>query len=195
MKITIELSDKQERFLRQFAENQTPGEHDNLGTHKPLHLVQTQDFLTVYGHHDNGDQIWIKDGETYNSLYEVILACARIEPLPYEEALYQEINGVYVEDESSYCKVYGVDYNTVSPVTEFERYRTVAYFWTLAEAKRYKEYQRHNLRKPRTYTVAGGYANEGDYEPFWDLLMTAGRQVIDLKNKGMHVLPGFYAEI
>jgi len=48
----------------------------------------------------------------------------------------------------------------------------------LVEAKRYMEYQKHNLTRPRTYTVSGGYSNNGEYEPFWNLLMAAGQKLL-----------------
>ncbi|QQP10830.1 hypothetical protein FJQ98_16420 [Lysinibacillus agricola] len=45
------------------------------------------------------------------------------------------------------------------------------------EAKRYIEYQRHNLRKPRTYTYSAGYSNYGDFVPFRNLLLQMGEQL------------------
>ncbi len=41
-KITVEITEEQERFLRLFAEKQFEGARDNLLTSKPLHLVQKQ---------------------------------------------------------------------------------------------------------------------------------------------------------
>ncbi|GAB6173303.1 MAG: hypothetical protein QMC95_06415 [Desulfitobacteriaceae bacterium] len=49
-------------------------------------------------------------------------------------------------------------------------WRDVAYFFSREEARRYIEYQRHNLRYPRIYAKSPGYSNDGDWEPFYQLL-------------------------
>jgi len=105
LKIDIELTEKQEHFLKLFAKNQHPGAKDNVCTNKPIHAVQTKRFTIV----DN-------------------------------------------------------DYD----------YEDVAYFYTLQSAKEYIKYQSRNLTNPRTYTKSGGYSNYGEYEHFWDLLMSLG---------------------
>lgn len=58
-------------------------------------------------------------------------------------------------------------------------YSDVAYFWILEEARRYVQYQRHNLDHARIYTVAAGYGNEGEYEHFYSLLMKMGQQLLN----------------
>ena len=57
------------------------------------------------------------------------------------------------------------------------RYRNVAYFFILAEAMHYMQYQSHNLHNPRTFTYSSGYANHGDFEHFWDLLLSIGKML------------------
>jgi hypothetical protein len=49
-------------------------------------------------------------------------------------------------------------------------YDDIAYFFSKEEAKRYIQYQKHNLNNPRIYCKAPGYNNEGDFEPFYKLL-------------------------
>ncbi len=49
-------------------------------------------------------------------------------------------------------------------------WRDVAYFFSKEEAHRYIKYQGHNLKYPRIYCKSPGYSNEGDWEPFYQLL-------------------------
>ena len=57
----------------------------------------------------------------------------------------------------------------------------VAYFFSLEEARRYKEYQKHNLKNTRIYAECPGYSNNGDWEPFYDLLTSIGRTLLEVK--------------
>jgi hypothetical protein len=57
------------------------------------------------------------------------------------------------------------------------KYRTVAIFFILEEAKKYIKYQGHNLSNPRTYTVSAGYSNKGEYHHFWELLFDMGKRL------------------
>lgn len=52
-----------------------------------------------------------------------------------------------------------------------------AYFFSKEEAKKYVEYQSHNLMRPRIYVNYPGYGNEGDWEPFYNLLKDVARQL------------------
>ena len=54
-------------------------------------------------------------------------------------------------------------------------WRNVAYFFSQEEARRYTEYQKHNLELPRIYAQSPGYNNEGDWQPFYDLLLSIGQ--------------------
>ena len=113
--ITLRVTPQQEKWLKHFAEFQKEGARDNLGTYKPLHLVQTQDEV----------------------------------------------------------------FDELGQKTDEIEWRTISYHFTLQSARDYMKYQGHNLRKPRTYTVAQGYANKGDYEPFFDFLMAAGTSLLE----------------
>ena len=46
-KLEIELTEKQEEFLKLFAEKQYEGSRDNVCTHKPIHTVQVQRQVVV----------------------------------------------------------------------------------------------------------------------------------------------------
>ena len=124
MNLTIEVTEKQAEFLKQFADNHYPGAKDNLGTHNPIHVVQS-----------------------------------------------------YVESPCKDCP----DFTTCAPecgVQDDEgEYKNVAYFFTLKNAKEYIKYQGHNLYKPRTYSYSPGYDNRGEYDHFYDLLISIGRQL------------------
>lgn len=113
--ITLLVTPNQEKWLKHFAKFQKEGSRDNLGTYKPLHLVQTQ------------DEVLDERGQKNEKI----------------------------------------------------KWRTVSYHFTLQSAKDYIQYQRHNLTQPRTYTVAPGYSNNGDYEPFFDFLMAAGTALLE----------------
>jgi hypothetical protein len=173
MQITVDVSLEQAKFLQQFLENQHEGARDNLGTRKPIHLVQTMMEETVMDGGESGEKIFIVDDYGYPS-YKSITDFVRehdANALSYEDAKYTEVNDTPIWDEKSYCEAYDLAWDGISIASKREVPETVAYFFTLTEAKRYMEYQKHNLRNPRTYTVGGGYGNNGDYEPFWDLLM------------------------
>ena len=51
-----------------------------------------------------------------------------------------------------------------------KNWRDVAYFFSKEEAKRYMAYQGHNLKFPRIFGKGPGYSNDGDWEPFYELL-------------------------
>lgn len=181
MTIQVNLTEEQVFFLRQFAEKQKPGLHDNLGTHKPLHIVQTKIIDHVFDDGNSGERAFFSPNSQkfYESEVELIEDISGLESheiRPYEDAEYDDINDVYITSYQKYFEAYDVEGMVVSVV---ERWRDVSYHFTLVEAKKYIKYQGHNLNDPRTYTVAPGYANKGDYEPFWDLLMTIGTQLVE----------------
>lgn len=186
MNVNIDLTDEQVKFLKQFAANQHEGANDNLGTCKPLHLVQTEMLEYMHDGGGNGDyDIYVKtdslDGKEFTSERDLVLEYGNYEKaedvVNYDTAYYgDEINGKTICSLEDYFKAYGI----CSPVeccSVVKKYRTVAYFFILENAKEYLKYQSHNLTNPRTYTVSCGYANKGEYEPFFDLLMTLGTQL------------------
>jgi len=194
--VTISLTGEQEKFLKEFSLKQCEGSEDNLGTHHPLHLVQTRDEEVVDPDYETPDKVqyhavW---GEQYDSPQELIAGywenqCEEcpIEIISYDEAYAQdeftdakgEQQVIFGED--SYLSAYGLDEEMYCKVNIGYRYRTVATFFILDEARKYLEYQGHNLTNPRTYTVGAGYANQGEYHHFWELLFGIGE---DLNKEG-----------
>lgn len=65
----------------------------------------------------------------------------------------------------------------ISKCSVVYRYYTVAYFWIRENAEDYIRRQHYNLIEPRIYTVYKGYANNYEYEPFFDFLMSVGTQL------------------
>lgn len=195
--ITIRITEQQEKFLKQFAVNHYPGAKDNLATHQPIHIVQSKRINYIPYSPDNA--------EFYDHL-PVTFKCFNCEPAKWAEnevELVQEYyknkgedppiqikpftdmqcsevhckdgSDFFVYDYNDYFKAYGIE--NVAIAWKEEVYEDVAYFFILDEARKYKEYQAHNLKEPRTYTSSGGYGNEGEYHHFWNLLFKLGEQL------------------
>lgn len=193
MQIILDITEEQAKYLKQFAENQHEGAHDNLGTHKPLHIVQTQVTHIVHDGGESGTKAYLyswNEDRVFKSPEELVHAVLPElsskwkgrDITPYEQALalgHIDNDSSCVTDEESYFLAYGIE--DVQIVSLVHDWGNVSYHFTLAEAKKYKEDQWYNLNNPRTYTVGPGYSNYGDYEPLWDTLMQAGMEVI--KNK------------
>ena len=192
--ITVKLTEEQEKFLKLFASKQFEESKDNVGTHNPLHLVQTQDERVVDPDYDNPDRVKYvvtdDDYKEYESAQELVKGfwdnCSSecpIEIVGFEEAYRaKEFIGVngdeqIITDKDDYLEAYGIDEKSYNKVNTCYEYRTVAVFFILDEAKKYLEYQGHNLTNPRTYTVGAGYANKGEYHHFWELLFSMGKQL------------------
>lgn len=178
MTLEIELTDLQVAMLKQFAANHHAGAKDNLGTYKPLHIVQEYDPYIIHGAAYECNEVLYycnENGQYYDSPEELV---ANVNNTPVDEVapfrIDTEINQTKIYDLSDYFDAYGVCGEIVGSV---RRYRNVSYHFSLIEAQRYIEYQKHNLNNPRIYTVDPGYGNVGDYEPFWDLLMTIGTKI------------------
>lgn len=188
---TIDLTERQEYFLKEFAAKHYPGSRDNVGTDRPIHLVQTRRERVVDPDYDSADKItyFVPDWEeVYDSYQELIAAYYKDKecPIPivsFDEAYrandFIDVNGEaqVIFGEEEYLEAYGIKRDFYCKTFIGYYFETVAYFWTLDEAKRYMEYQGHNLTNPRTYTVSGGYANKGEYYDFWELLFNLGCQL------------------
>lgn len=193
MKVEIELTDQQVKFLKEFAIKQAPGSDDNRCTSMPIHVVQTRRERVVDTDFEDSDKTcWIICGDCetqFESIKEVVNyyhddECP-VEVVDFVE--YEEIKGIdgeehYICDEEDYFIAYGIptDYCYKCEIKYY--YEPVAFFFILDEAKRYMEYQGHNLESPRTYTYGSGYSNCGDYEHFYSLLMKLGKQLNELQS-------------
>ncbi len=197
--ITIQLTEQQEKFLKMFAANHYPGAKDNLATHQPIHVVQTQrvnhipyspDIADFYEHlplafcFDPSYQSWYKsETELVEQYYEYRGEDPPVPVKPFEEMKYTEVHtkdgdDIWVQDYGDYFAAYDVE--SVAIAWEEEEYEDVAFFFILEEARKYMEYQGHNLKEPRTFSYSSGYGNEGEYHHFWELLYRLGEKLNNL---------------
>jgi len=154
--------------------------------------VQTRDEVAVDPDYEDPDkeQYHVNDWqEDYDSPQELIEAYweqrgeCPIEIISFDEAYAQSEfidvtgEGQVIVEEGDYLAAYGISEEFYHKVNIGYRYRTVATFFILDEAKKYLEYQGHNLTNPRTFTVGGGYSNKGEYHHFWELLFKIGENL------------------
>lgn len=189
MKIEIELTEQQEKFLKEFASKQYPGAKDNLCTSMPIHVVQSRDDIYFEADSEYGDDtVFVDDDREFETAEEVLeLYYEDEEPpipiVPYEFGMNltdKEGKERFITSPEAYFEVYEMGWDDIRYVTRVKRYKDVAFFFILDEAKRYMEYQGHNLNNPRTFTYSPGYSNYGDYEHFWMLLMNMGKQLNEM---------------
>lgn len=192
--INIELTDEQIKFLKLFAENHYAGAKDNLYTNYPIHIVQNKRYeyipysVEIRLHYEGFPLVFSIDDDRhywYENEIEAVKAWYEDEcPIPiksFEDLYWEEIkdidgNLVTIISYEDYFRAYGIDNATVAWRTYY--WENVAFFFIRKEAIRYMEYQRHNLIEPRVYTFSSGYSNFGDFEHFWDLLMSIGEKLI-----------------
>lgn len=194
--ITITLTDEQEKYLREFAVKQCDGSRDNVGTYHPMHVVQTRRERIINPDYDQEDKIQyaIPDYDIFcdspQNLIKEYYKCkgekCPIKIVSFEEAYkatyFTDVEGEeqIIFDEKEYLEAYGIYEDEYSKTYIGYYYDAVAVFFILDEAKRYIEYQGHNLTHPRTYTIGAGYANKGEYHHFWQLLFDIGDKLIPI---------------
>lgn len=195
-KITVTLTEEQEKFLKTFAEKQKAGADDNLFTANALHVVENKVYdLIPYSdeiaHYfedipltfttDEDYENWFDDETSLiKDWYEFHDTDCPIEIKPYQEVDCCYLIGVdnkkrFITNREQYFMSYGIEIKGIA----WKKYHweKVAYFFIREEAKKYLEYQKHNLREPRIYTYSAGYGNEGDFIPFRNLLMEIGTEL------------------
>ncbi len=189
MKIEIDITEEQEKYLKEFANKQYPGAKDNLCTAMPIHVVQTRDDVYFEPNSEYGENnIFIdEDGNEYNTAEEVVRCyyeCygedpkIEIEGYEYGMTLKDEQGKTcIIQSYEEYFEIYKMEWEDVQYLARVKRYSDVAFFFILEEAKRYIKYQSHNLNNPRVYTYSGGYGNDGEYTHFFNLLMSIGKQL------------------
>lgn len=187
--ITVELTEAQEKFLKKFAENHYEGSPNNHCTSMPLFVVQkatdrvvNEEYETADGQKyiytedpsyqfDTPDEV-VKEYISDNDLTTIFIS--------YEDAvgkLLTSVEGeeIIVASAQDYLNLYGVDDEYCELISYKADWEDVAYFFIEEEAKRYQDYQSHNLGKSRVYTKSMGYSNYGEYASFWKLLMKMGK--------------------
>lgn len=197
--ITISITPEQEKFLKLFAAKHHPGADDNLATHNPIHVVQKRRYrqipysLDLEEYYDDlplqfaygwdYDTWFDSEVELIQAYYEDRDEEPQVPIRPFKEMDYKDVKGkdgktIFITDYCSYFKAYGIE--GVAIAWQDYDYEDVAFFFILEEARRYMKYQSHNLKEPRTYTFSAGYANDGEYHHFWELLFSIGERL----NKG-----------
>lgn len=186
-KLVIELNSAQEKFLKKFYEDHHAGSGKNLATVTPIHVVETLKYTYIpYDWHLedyslNGHICFIEDGEhVYHSIDDLTEEWNDKTDYEYNIPYYkhvvgQNINNVLIDNEEDYINAYQIE--NIEVYYALENYKPVAFFFIREEAEKYKEYQGHNLNKPRVYTYSPGYANYGEYTHFYELLQNIGKQL------------------
>lgn len=192
MKIEVELTEQQVKFLKEFAVKQAPGSDDNRCTSMPIHSVQTRRERVTDCEIEDADKIMYIEADNpeydYESIEEVVKSYYENDKCPieivsfdkaYHTRDFKDINGedICIFDEKDYFEAYGIPDDYCYKVSIVYEYEPVAFFFILDEAKRYIDYQGHNLNNPRTFTYGPGYSNCGDYEHFYRLLMQIGMKL------------------
>lgn len=186
-KVVVELTDAQEKFLKKFNEDHYMGSNKNLCTYMPIHIVESLEYTYIpydwqlEDYSLDGHICFIEDGEcVYHSIDELTDAWNENTDeeynIPYfKEVNEQTINYVDIYNEEDYINAYGIE--NIEVCYALENYKPIAFFFIREEAERYKEYQSHNLTKPRVYTYSPGYSNCGEYTHFFELLQNIGEQL------------------
>lgn len=194
--VTINLTEQQEEFLKLFAEKQFHGAKDNRSTGFPIHFVENKRYNYIpysddiawayedkplsFTPDDDYDRWYDSEIDMVTEWYDDRALDCPIEIKPYDELegkTVKSVNGedVFVTNHADYFEVYGVHVQAIAWREKY--YEKVAPFFILDEAKKYMQYQAHNLTSPRVYTYGAGYANQGEFTHFWELLMTIGEQL------------------
>lgn len=111
--MNIELTEKERKFLAEFAAKQYEGADANLGTATPIHVVERIEKEFVQ---DGSEAVWV-DADSdeyyqYKSLDDLIKARQKLgEGLSnYEDVKYKaNIGDVFVGSPSAYCQAYNVN--------------------------------------------------------------------------------------
>lgn len=164
--MNIELTEMETKFLKQYAKV-FKKERDLDATRDPIVVVE--DIVELVAEDGYGDKtIYALDEETFNSVVELKQALNK-----YGYYSEHEVTDICNElEEKGYS-----EHSEIQKYSVHITYRPIAYFLTRTEADRYVQYQSHNLRKPRVYTRSCGYANSGDLQCLYQLLLRMGRQL------------------
>ena len=163
----LKLTDREKGFLKQYALKYDKERKIDI-TASPIVVVEVeQERVTQEGYEDKTVYVWEQDSyDTWESL-EVDLMDA--------EYSLEEIDNIGEELENNGEALEG----SIRELPVIITHRPVAYFFTREEAEKYCDYQKHNLRKPRVYSRCVGYGNNGDLECLMQLLLRAGKELLE----------------
>lgn len=192
--VTIQLTVEQEKFLQTFAQNHYHGAEDNASTANAFHVVENkhydyipysedlvnffEDLPLCFTTDTDYDRWWTSEEELILDYYAEHDKVCPIEVKPFQDLLGDSVpntKGEMVEilDWPHYFERYEVPLQAMAWQKVY--WEKIAFFFIKEEAKKYLQYQGHNLHQPRIYTYGAGYGNEGDYIPFRDLLLHIGQ--------------------
>ena len=194
MKIEVDITDNEYKFLKQYAE--VYGKEREIDyTADPIVLVQDR-----FKEYTNPDYYFTGlDYELAINGYDVtvdgLITSFEELTINIRDILREhKFTGKYITDiiDDITFKLYGLDsqdefienYDDVEIYIKKHyykyKYKTVAYFLTRAEAEKYLQYQGHNLHHPRVYTSYSGYDNRGDYPALTKLLLKIGKMLEEI---------------
>lgn len=195
MEVRLDIKDTNTLdFLKQFYERHCKNTDDNLCTYKPIHLVQSKEY--TYAPYSSelinewdwevcfmemGDYGVIRDEVEFLSYYFEIENAIPFEEL--EQVELEKGGNFVIFDYDDYFEYYGLEKSDYEILCRKHYWQTRAYFLIRQQAEEYKKYQKHNLGESRVYTDSSGYSNYGEWESFYDLLLSIGKDVYDNGNK------------
>lgn len=192
----MDINDRCKELLIKFYKNHRSGSEDNCCTNRPVFLVQVKEYDYVpyndelfdlndewevcYIDYDYDNCIYTSEIEAIKEHYELIgEECSR-DIISYKEYEEKRLGYSYKD----YFKYYNIE-----DIDVFHRkyiWVTKAYFLIREEAVRYQEYQKHNLGISRVYADSYGYSNYGEWQEFYDLLLSLGEELDN--NKEVEVI-------
>jgi hypothetical protein len=170
---TLKFTEEELNYLKQFAKVYEQ-ERKEDATADPIVIVQ--DLHKESGTREDYDKIIYYDEETGQEIEKID---DFIENLREKHDLTKD----YIIDLKEYLENnnYFEDCEKdifIRALFEKHTYKPVAYFFTKEEARKYMQYQSHNLVSPRIYTANAGYGNYGDYPILQNLLLKIGKELI-----------------
>lgn len=169
----MNISKKAIEILKQIAEQRIT--QDNLATRNPLYIVQTRRERIVDPTYSSVDIERIKiepitAGEyILPSLEDIKEGYLRESDLPCS-LVFKIEKSETLEEVQELLETYFTDGEDIEIIQCEYYWENIAYFLVLEEAKRYQEYQKHNLGVNRIYAECIGYSNYGLFAQFLDML-------------------------
>ena len=162
--MNIYLTKEQENFLKQYASLYNE-ERKIDWTMTPIVVVENERFIVSNDEYINDKEVYIVDGDS-ESEYELdeLIELGEYTPEQIEEA------------KEAYC---GETLDSgITKLSLARIWEPAAYFLTRAEAKKYCQYQKHNLINPRVFSRYVGYSNSGDLAELMLLLRNIGETLL-----------------
>ena len=164
--MNIQLTDREAKFLKQYAEvYESEREIDFTAT--PIVVVEFEREFPADKEYGYDKIIYYWDGDQYDSKDELE---GDLNEHGYDS---KERDKIFAELEES-GESLG---ENIQKVYVNILWAPAAYFLTRAEAEKYCQYQKHNLKNPRVYSRYVGYRNNGDLDCLMGLLLRMGKEL------------------